>query len=177
MGLDASVAKLCCAAGAADNGTMSERAKSCVTGRAWAGAIVMAIPMFGLEVLVYSIVLWGMYLKLSSIAGVQFRKNFISNVLGGFIVNILIMFGLNLVLDFLMFFGWIGIGIAGYLATYLSGVAYIEFLTEFHGNNNSDNGDKSAETGTATKAILDKVNDDNYKQKTTCHSIESRSSK
>lgn len=136
MSLETSVARLCYALHQGINSSMSQRVKSCVNTRSILGGIVLAVPLWGLDVFIYAIILWGMYVSLSRIAGVPFRKNFFSNVIGGYIVNIIILFLVNLVADMIVVFGWIGMAFIGYFATKYSGAAYIEILARIHGKNN-----------------------------------------
>ena len=133
MSLEMSIIKLCYAVDRGADRGLSERMKSCIKTHAWWGAIIMALPLFGLDAIIYAIVLWGMYGKISSLSGVPFKGNAMSNILGGFIVNIVIVFILNLILDFIIGFGWIGSAIVGYWATKLSGQAYVEVLVQLHG--------------------------------------------
>ncbi len=136
MSLETSIIKLCYAVNRGADRGLSERMKSCIKSYSWWGAIIMALPLFGLDTIVYAIVLWSMYGKISSLSGVPFSGNAMKNILGGFIVNIVIVFVLNMVLDFIMFFGWIGSAVIGYFATKLSGQAYVEVLVQLHGRNN-----------------------------------------
>ena len=136
MSLETSIGKLCYALHQGVNSSMSQRVKSCVNTRSILGGIVLAVPLWGLDVFIYAIILWGMYISLSKIAGVPFWKNFFSNAIGGYIVNIVILFLVNLVADWIAFFGWVGMAIIGYFATKYSGAAYIEVLARIHGKIN-----------------------------------------
>ena len=133
MSLESSVIKLCRSLGMAANSAAPEEIKSAVNSRAIIGAIVMAFPLFGLDTLIYALVLWNMYASVAHIAGIRFSGKLITNVLGGFIVNIICVFILNFLMDFIVFFGWIGMAIAGYCATRYSGIAYLGILEQFHG--------------------------------------------
>lgn len=136
MSLETSVLKLCVAVSRGADRGLSERMTSCIKGYSWWGAVIMALPLFGLDTLIYVILLWSMYGKISSLSGVPFSGHAMKNILGGFIVNILIVFVLNMVLDFILFFGWIGSAIVGYWGTKLSGQSYVEVLVQLHGRNN-----------------------------------------
>ena len=136
MSLETSVLKLCVAVSRGADRGLSERMTSCIKSYSWWGAVIMALPLFGLDTLIYAIVLWSMYGKISSLSGVPFSGHAMKNILGGFIVNILIVFVLNMVLDFILVFGWIGSAIVGYWGTKLSGQAYVEVLVQLHGRGN-----------------------------------------
>ena len=117
------------------SGALDEKVNAEIRKRALFGALFMAIPLWGLETIAYAIVLWGTYKKISDISGVPFRKNFVKNVLSGFILNIVITFALGCVLDFIPVLGWIGSAIVGYLSILLSGMGYVKALKIAHGNN------------------------------------------
>lgn len=135
MSLETSALKLCAAIGCGADRAMSAKVRSCVKTRSWIGAIVMVLPLFGLDAIIYAVVLWGMYSSLSRMSGVPFKSNLVTNIIGGFIVNIVVVFCLNFILDFIPGLGWIGSGLVGFFGMYLSGVSYIEILTRFHGKN------------------------------------------
>ena len=176
MSLETSVGKLCYALHQGINSSMSQRVKSCVNTRSILGAIVLAVPLWGLDVLIYAIILWGMYISLSRIAGVPFWKNFLSNAIGGYIVNLVILFLVNLVADWIAFFGWVGMAVIGYFATKYSGAAYIEVLARIHGKNNvretlnynkgiesfKENGGVNAAKGVATGMVRNGLTDTDY---------------
>ena len=92
----------------------------------------MVIPLWGIECILYAVVLWGMYAELCKLAKVPFWSNFFTSVLGGFIVNVIVVFILNLILDFIPVAGWIGAAVVGYCATLFSGCAYLEVLASLH---------------------------------------------
>ncbi|MBR5893569.1 MAG: hypothetical protein IKZ37_08050 [Bacteroidaceae bacterium] len=132
MSLETSSLKLARAmSGFADAG-LSQRVSSCVKTRSIVAAIIMVIPLWGIEVFLYAIVLWGMYSELCRLANVPFWKNFFTSVLGGFIVNIIVVFILNFILDFIPIGGWIAAAIMGYCVTLFSGCAYLEVLAALH---------------------------------------------
>lgn len=136
MSLETSVLKLCMAVSRGADRGLSERMTSCIKSYSWWGAVIMALPLFGLDTIIYAIVLWSMYGKISSLSGVPFSGHAMKNILGGFIVNILIVFVLNMILDCILVLGWIGCALIGYLGTKLSGQAYVEVLVQLHGRNN-----------------------------------------
>ena len=96
------------------------------------GAICMVLPLWGLETLIYIPVLWGMYVKLCDKAKVPFWSNFVTSILGGFIVNVIVVIILNFILDFIPLAGWIASALIGYCATLFSGCAYLETLAALH---------------------------------------------
>lgn len=176
MSLETSIGKLCYALHQGINSSMSQRVKSCVNTRSILGGIVLAVPLWGLDVLIYAIILWGMYISLSRIAGVPFWKNFLSNAIGGYIVNLVILFLVNLVADWIAFFGWVGMAVIGYFATKYSGAAYIEVLARIHGKNNvretlnyhkgiesfKENGGVNAAKGVASGMVRNGLTDTDY---------------
>lgn len=87
-----------------------------------AGAFIMAIPGFGIDWLIYIIILWDMYADLSKRAGK--KCSFISGVISNIVVGI----GLDLLLSFIPVFGWLTTGAIVFLQFYLSGKAYIQTL-------------------------------------------------
>lgn len=176
MSLETSIGKLCYALHQGINSSMSQRVKSCVNTRSILGGIVLAVPLWGLDVLIYAIILWGMYISLSRIAGVPFWENFLSNAIGGYIVNLVILFLVNLVADWIAFFGWVGMAVIGYFATKYSGAAYIEVLARIHGKNNvretlnyhkgiesfKENGGVNAAKGVASGMVRNGLTDTDY---------------
>lgn len=133
MSLESSAVKLCVSLGMAANSATPREIKSAVNTKAILGGIVMAIPLWGLETVVYAFILWSMYAKVAEIAGIKFSGSIVKNVLGGFVINLICVFILNLFLDFILIFGWIGMMVAGYLATRYSGIAYLGILEQLHG--------------------------------------------
>ena len=176
MGLETSTAKLCYAFHQGVNSAMSKNVKSCVKTRAWLAALVLALPLYGIDVFIYVCILWNMYITLSRIAGVPFWKNFFTNVMAGFIVNIVLTLIGNWILDLIPFFGWLGIGVIGYFVIIYSGAAYIEVLARFHGKEKvketlnynkgiesfKDNGGVSAAKGIATGMVMKELTDTEY---------------
>ncbi len=123
----------------ADVALSKEVAKTVKT-HAFIGAICMAIPLFGLETIIYIWALWSMYVKISKYAQVSFWQHFARNVLGAVIVNIAIALIFGIVLDFIPVAGWIVQGCIGYFSIFLSGCAYLEALARIHGKNNVSTG-------------------------------------
>ena len=117
--------------GMAESG-LSQKVSSVVKNRSIIAAVVMAIPLWGLESIIYAVILWGMYSELCRLAKVPFWSNFFTSVLGGIIVNLIVVTILGFILDLLPIFGWIASAIMGYCATLFSGCAYLEVLASLH---------------------------------------------
>lgn len=115
------------------DGFLDEECKNIVRVRAIIAAVALAFPLFGLDTIIYVIVLWSTYYSISEVAGVKFSENFISCALMGALVNMVVVFVLNLILDFIPLFGWIGMAIIGFLSIYLSGLGYVTALKGFYG--------------------------------------------
>lgn len=132
MSLETSSLKLACSMSNLADAGLSQQVSSCVKTRSIIAAIIMVFPLWGIEVVLYAVVLWGMYYELCRLAKVPFWKNFFTSVLGGFIVNVIVVFILNFILDFIPIGGWIAAAIMGYCATLFSGCAYLEVLAALH---------------------------------------------
>lgn len=89
------------------------------------GAIVMALPLFGLDWIAFCCILWHMYSKLCERAH---KKLDIGNVIVGIIVNIVIAVVIDLLLTFVPVIGWLGTAFIVYLQFYLSGKSFIETI-------------------------------------------------
>ena len=173
MSLETSAFKLCVAVGKAADSAAPKEIKSAVNTRAVFGGIVMAIPLFVFETIIYAIIRWRMYGAVARIAGIKFSGNLVTNVIGGFIINIVITFILNLLLEWILFFGWIGMFFAGYFATRYSGIAYLGILEAFYDRNKlklgldydaakktfTESGGKDAVKGIAKSAVINQITD------------------
>lgn len=115
------------------DGLLDGECKSIVRIRAIIGAVALAFPLFGFDTIIYVIALWSTYYSISEVAGVKFSENFWSCALMGALVNVVVVFVLNLILDFIPLFGWIGMAIIGFVSIYLSGIGYITALKGFYG--------------------------------------------
>ena len=115
------------------SGALDSQINAVIRKKAVIGALCMALPLWGIETIVYAITLWGTYSKISDISGVPFRSNFVKNALSGFILNIVVTFVLGLALDFIPVFGWIGSALLGFLSIQLSGMGYVKALKLAHG--------------------------------------------
>ncbi len=114
---------------------VSEHMKSIINARSIGCALVVLIPFPALDDIIYTILLWTMYGKISRAAGVPFREHFISNTLNGIIVNLLVVFVDSVVLEPLILAGgWIGSLLFAFFATKISGHSYVNQLKVFHGN-------------------------------------------
>ena len=94
----------------------------------------MAVPLWGIETIVYLFCLWGTYKKICDIGHVPFRENFIKNVLSGIITNVLVTLVLGLLMDLIPVVGWVASFALGYISLYLSAMGYVKILKRFHGN-------------------------------------------
>lgn len=85
------------------------------------GALVMLLPLFGLDWLVFVFVLWHMYNAICEALGTTLK---FSTIAVGFIVNIVVAIALDIIFTFIPFL----IGFIVYAQFYFSGKAYIESL-------------------------------------------------
>lgn len=89
------------------------------------GALVMALPLFGLDWIVYIGVLWHMYSSLCERANTTLH---LGNVITGFLVNVVVAIAIDLVLSFFPVVGWLGTGFLVYLQFYSSGKSFWETI-------------------------------------------------
>lgn len=99
--------------------------------RAFWGALIMALPLFGIEWIVFIIILWNMYSALCEKVGVSLQ---FGTIVVGFIVNIVVAIAIDALFTLLPVLGWLGTGFLVYLQFYLSGKAYIETLRKTYPN-------------------------------------------
>lgn len=99
--------------------------------RAFWGAVIMALPLFGIEWIVFIIILWNMYSALSEKVGTKLK---FSTIAVGFIVNIVVSIAIDALFTLLPVLGWLGTGFLVYLQFYLSGKMYIETLRKAYPN-------------------------------------------
>lgn len=104
---------------------------SIVRKHAFTGAILMMLPVPFIDSIGFIITLWRMYSALCKRANTTLK---FKEICLGFIVNVLIAWCLDLVLEPILFLGWIGIAIIVYLQFYFSGKAYIETLKKIYQN-------------------------------------------
>ncbi|MCR8873186.1 hypothetical protein [Phocaeicola barnesiae] len=89
------------------------------------GAIIMALPTFGLGLIAYCYILWHMYYALCQRCETELK---VSTVIAGIVVNFIVATVVNFVLAYVPIIGWLGTGFIVYLQFYLSGKGYIETL-------------------------------------------------
>lgn len=104
---------------------MEEDLYKIVKRHAFWGALVMILPLFGFDWIVFCAILWRMYNKICEHVGTTLK---FSTIAAGFIVNILVAIVLDLILTFIP----ILIGFIVYAQFYFSGKAYIETLKRMH---------------------------------------------
>ena len=106
----------------------SQRARKQVNRYALGGGITFALPLFGLDNIIYCVILWSMYSTLSKMACEAYHSSRTKNFVGGFIVNLLVASGIELLLSFIPVVGWIGAFLVGYLSLKVSGATYLSAL-------------------------------------------------
>ena len=89
------------------------------------GAIILALPLFGLEWIVFVCILWDMYGDLCKKCG---RKFTFGSLTAGIVVNIIVAFLIDALLTFIPVIGWLGASFIVYLQFYSSGKGFIETL-------------------------------------------------
>ena len=116
-------------------GALDKEISAQIKRRAIVGGLCMAIPLYGLETIIYAICLWGEYGKISEISGVPFRKHAVRNIVGGFILNLIVTFVLNLIMDLIpgLIISSIGGFVVGYTSLEISGMGYVKMLQRLHG--------------------------------------------
>lgn len=90
----------------------------------WA-SFIMAFPFFGVDLIFYCFILWDMYGKLCKAAKQPLN---VSNIIVGFIVNIVIALVVDTLLSFIPVIGWLGTSFIVYFQFYSSGKAFLETL-------------------------------------------------
>lgn len=117
-------------------GALDKEIASQVKSRAKIGGLCMAIPLYGLELIIYGICLWGEYGKISQISGVPFKDHAVKNIIGGFIINLIVTFVLNLIFELIpgLILSSIGGFVVGYASLEISGMSYVKMLKRLHGN-------------------------------------------
>lgn len=114
----------------------SIQAQSCVNNHAIGGAAIYALPLFGLDNIIYAIVLWHMYISLCKLAGKTFGSNVSKSFIGGFIVNILVSSLLELACNVLPIVGGIiGGAVIGFFSIKISAALYLKGLEITHHGN------------------------------------------
>lgn len=116
----------------------SKRARKKVSMCAFLGGLAFALPLFGLDNIIYMIILWGMYSSLSKMACEAYHSSRTKNFIGGFIVNFLVASAIELALSFIPVIGWVGAFLVGYLSLKISGAAYLSALEVLYQGNVSE---------------------------------------
>lgn len=116
----------------------SKRARKKVSMCAFWGGLAFALPLFGLDNIIYMIILWGMYSSLSKMACEAYHSSRTKNFIGGFIVNFLVASAIELALSFIPVVGWVGAFLVGYLSLKISGAAYLSALEVLYQGNVSE---------------------------------------
>ncbi len=102
-----------------------EDMKKLVHTHAAIAAFAKALPLFGIDDIIFIFVLWHMYSSLSEKVGVPFGC---SSVIVAILVNFAIAFVADILLTFIPIFGNLSIAAIVYFQFYTSGKAYIETL-------------------------------------------------
>lgn len=89
------------------------------------GAVIMALPLLGLDLIIFCCILWHMYSALCKRAN---KTLDISNIIVGVIVNVVSAFAIDYALTFIPIIGWLGTGFIVYLQFYISGKAFISTI-------------------------------------------------
>ena len=113
----------------------SEKAKSVVNNHALIAGVILALPAFGFDNILYAIVLWDMYSSLCKLAGRSFRNNLVKSFVGGFIVNLIVTSIIELMVSFIPIANFILAFAIGYLSIKFSGAAYLKVIETMHGGN------------------------------------------
>lgn len=92
------------------------------------GAVIMSLPLFGLDWVIFCCILWHMYSSLCERAN---QKLHLGNILVGVVVNIVIAVAIDSVFSFIPVLGWLGTGFIVYLQFYFSGKSFIETIKQF----------------------------------------------
>lgn len=115
------------------NQGFSQQAEKLVTNHAIIGAISLALPLFGLDNIIYAITLWHMYVGLCNLARKSFGTNMTKSFVGAVIVNILVASVLELACNILpVAGGMIGGAIIGFMSIKISGASYLKVLEIAH---------------------------------------------
>ena len=111
------------------NRGFTQQAQTLVNNHAIVGAIALALPLFGLDNIIYLIALWHMYVGLCNLARKSFGTNMTKSFIGAVIVNVLVASVLELACNALPFVGGIiGGAIIGFMSIKISGAAYLKAL-------------------------------------------------
>ena len=116
------------------DGALDAELKSVIRKRSIIGGLCMAIPLWGIETIVYVVVLWGTYKEVSRISTVPFKDHLWQNIGGAIALNILVGIVSGIILDMIPVVGWIAQFVIGFASISVSGMAYIKVLKALHGS-------------------------------------------
>lgn len=116
------------------DGALDSELKSAIRKRSIIGGLCMAIPLWGIETIVYMAVLWGTYKEVSRISTVPFKDHLWENIGGAIVLNILIGVVSGIILDMIPVVGWVVQFVIGFASITISGMAYIKVLKALHGS-------------------------------------------
>lgn len=102
--------------------------------RAFWSALIVALPLLGIEWVIFTIILWSMYSTLCKKTGTKLR---LGTIVLGIVVNVVVIIVIDIVFSFLPVLGWLGTGFLVYLQFYLSGKLYIETLRKTSNNHSN----------------------------------------
>lgn len=91
----------------------------------WA-AFIMFFPLFGMDLIVYCMILWHMYSALCERAHKKMVNK--SSIITGIVVNVVIAFAIDTALTFIPVIGWLGTSFIVFLQFYFSGKSFIETI-------------------------------------------------
>lgn len=94
-----------------------------VRSHAFWGALIMALPLFGIDWIIYCCILWDMYSCLCKRANTSLH---LGNIISGILTNIIVAVAIDALLSFIPVIGWLGSGFIVYLQFYFSGKSFIE---------------------------------------------------
>lgn len=109
----------------AANQLLSDQVAKTVKRHAWCASLVMILPTFGLDSLLFIGVLWHMYTRICDLVNIPFWQNFVSTCLIAIIVNLVFAFVASLFLSFIP----LGDSLLAFVQIMLSGIAYLKALT------------------------------------------------
>ncbi|MGM9872083.1 MAG: hypothetical protein ACI30X_01320 [Muribaculaceae bacterium] len=89
------------------------------------GALILALPLFGLDLVIFCIILWHMYSSLCKRANTSL--NFFTAIVGVG-VNLIVAAFVDTALTFIPIIGWLGSGFIAYLQFYFSGKIFLEII-------------------------------------------------
>lgn len=109
----------------AANQVLSDQVAKTVKKHAWCASLVMILPTFGFDSLLFICVLWHMYAKICDLVNISFWDHFVSTCLIAIIINFVFAFVASLFLSFIP----LGDSLLAFIQIMLSGIAYLKALT------------------------------------------------